>query len=80
MNPDGTIQNAANLDLVTVLEVATDEIILGADLMPTIQGVNPFTGTTDTVSYITNLVLVNEGEEPVTFGTDSAFTTTVVLQ
>ena len=79
---DRGAEHAVVIDLTRIMDATQpgQETLLHADINgPTVSGVNPYTGLQDTVTNITDLLLVNTGGNSINFEDDSGVTTTVAF-
>ena len=72
-------QHAVAVNLTKVLDIRAGQTLYQADLQKTMKGVNPFTKKPDTVSGVTDLLLLNNGSKSLKFSKDNSVTTSLVF-
>ena len=65
--------------LIKVFDPRTGERLYDASLQPVLNGTNPFRGITDSVSDITDLILLSTNPAGVSFDDDHGATATLIL-
>jgi hypothetical protein len=75
---NGTVQHAVFVGLKNITTGVTGDTLYQTHLGQVATGTNPFTGNSDIVTHITDLLLYNRGVATIHFDDDSELSMTVI--